>query len=163
MSTNISIAHVVPLNHTNDLKAVTKRLIFQAKQQGSLDNISVIVVFLKDPRDIVAYMEEMENALGLPPFPVEAEGRKPDAAPIVMDECADIGDIADIEVEADADNGVSDSDSEDFGPETAVDAEEADNDVDTDAHHLEPAPPTPPAHTGENNTTVRIIKYNYKI
>lgn len=92
----------------------------------------------------------MENALGLPPFPVEAEGRKVDAAIAV--ECADIGDIADIEVEADADNGVSDSDSEDFGPETAVDAEEVENDVDADVRHHEPAPPTPPAHTGENDS-----------
>lgn len=39
---------------TDDLKAVTKRLTVQAKRQGSQDNISVIVVFLKDPRDIAA-------------------------------------------------------------------------------------------------------------
>lgn len=38
----------------DDLKAVTKRLILQAKTQGSADNISIIVVFLKDPRDIAA-------------------------------------------------------------------------------------------------------------
>lgn len=38
----------------DDLKAVTKRLIAQAKRQGSADNISIIVVFLKDPRDIAA-------------------------------------------------------------------------------------------------------------
>lgn len=38
----------------DDLKAVTKRLIVQAKRQGSCDNISIIVVFLKDPRDIAA-------------------------------------------------------------------------------------------------------------
>lgn len=38
----------------DDLKAVTKRLIVQAKRQGSSDNISIIVVFLKDPRDIAA-------------------------------------------------------------------------------------------------------------
>lgn len=47
---------------------------------------------------------------------------------------------------ADADgNGVdnSDSDSEDLGPETAVDAD----DVEADGRQ-DPAPPTPPAHTG---------------
>lgn len=37
---------------TDDLKAVTQRLVLQAKRQGSADNISIIVVFLKDPRDI---------------------------------------------------------------------------------------------------------------
>lgn len=42
------------LCYTDDLKAVTKRLIVQAKRQGSADNISIIVVFLKDPRDIAA-------------------------------------------------------------------------------------------------------------
>lgn len=51
-------------------------------------------------------------------------------------ECAD----------ADPDNGVdnSDSDSEDLGPETAVDAD----DVDADRNH-DPAPPTPPADTSK--------------
>ena len=43
-----------------------------------------------------------------------------------------------------ADNGVdSESDSEDLGPETAVDADE----LEADRH--DPAPPTPPAHTGK--------------
>lgn len=38
----------------DDLKAITKRLVLQAKRQGSGDNISIIVVFLKDPRAIAA-------------------------------------------------------------------------------------------------------------
>lgn len=48
--------------------------------------------------------------------------------------------------ETQADNGVdnSDSDSEDLGPETAVDAD----DLDAERNH-DPAPPTPPADTGE--------------
>lgn len=43
---------LISLFVADDLKAVTKRLIAQAKRQGSADNISIIVVFLKDPRDI---------------------------------------------------------------------------------------------------------------
>lgn len=43
------------------------------------------------------------------------------------------------------DPGVSDSDSEDLGPETAVDVDADDGDVEM----RNPAPPTPPAHAGE--------------
>ncbi|XP_063359287.1 uncharacterized protein LOC134648708 [Cydia amplana] len=130
----------------DDLKAVTKRLIVQAKRQGSCDNISIIVVFLKDPRDIAADNRPpmdlgLDNALvnaSLPPFAVEA-----DAKHHGMDGAA--AECGEPEGEL-ADNGVdnSDSDSEDLGPETAVDAD----DLDAEAkNHV--APPTPPAHTVE--------------
>ncbi|XP_061712553.1 microtubule-associated protein 1A-like isoform X2 [Cydia pomonella] len=130
----------------DDLKAVTKRLIVQAKRQGSCDNISIIVVFLKDPRDIAADNRPpmdlgLDNALvnaSLPPFAVDA-----DAKHHGMDGAA--AECGEPEGEL-ADNGVdnSDSDSEDLGPETAVDAD----DLDAEArNHV--APPTPPAHTVE--------------
>ncbi|XP_060800398.1 microtubule-actin cross-linking factor 1, isoforms 6/7 isoform X3 [Amyelois transitella] len=127
----------------DDLKAVTKRLVVQAKRQGSSDNISIIVVFLKDPRDIAADNSPpmelgLDNALANT-FAMEAEACK---RQLIVDggECAD------------ADNGVdnSDSDSEDLGPETAVDVDlDADaDDVDAEGNH-EPAAPTPPADTVE--------------
>ncbi|XP_037869445.1 protein piccolo [Bombyx mori] len=130
----------------DDLKAVTKRLIIQAKKLGSADNISIIVVFLKDPRDIVADNYPpmdlgLDNTLAnVTPFAVETEScrRQVDIAS---------GGDADAEAETEpADNGVdnSDSDSEDLGPETAVDVD----DIDAEKNP-EPAPPTPPAHTVE--------------
>ncbi|CAH2086177.1 unnamed protein product [Euphydryas editha] len=129
----------------NDLKAVTKNLVRLAKQEGSEDNISIIVVFLKDPRDIVADNWTpmdlgLDNAVvNVPPFAVENEACKMVVAEAGGRDCAEGGD-----------NGVSDSDSDDLGPETAVDA---DLDIDDDAEmdHNEPAPPTPPAHAVEDN------------
>ncbi|KAM3963010.1 LOW QUALITY PROTEIN: uncharacterized protein ACR2FA_002772 [Aphomia sociella] len=120
----------------DDLKAVTRRLIVQAKRQGSSDNISIIVVFLKEPRDIVADncppapMElGLDNALANPPpFALEAEACKRQLESSAAES---------------VDNDNSDSDSEDLGPETAVDAD------DVDAERSEPAAPTPPAHTVE--------------
>ncbi|XP_047987975.1 protein phosphatase 1E-like isoform X1 [Leguminivora glycinivorella] len=141
----------------DDLKAVTKRLIVQAKRQGSCDNISIIVVFLKDPRDIAADNRPpmdlgLDNALvnaSLPPFAVDA-----DAKHHGMD-----GAAADCEPEGELpDNGVdnSDSDSEDLGPETAVDAD----DLDAEArNHV--AAPTPPAHTGGTADEKFKILWNY--
>lgn len=80
----------------------------------------------------------LDNALAnAPPFVMETEAcKRLDATAVEAEggKCAD----------AEADNGVdnSDSDSEDLGPETAVDAD------DLDAERLHnPAPPTPPAHT----------------
>lgn len=119
----------------DDLKAVTRRLIVQAKRQGSADNISIIVVFLKDPRDIAADncppMElGLDNALANPPpFAMEAEACKRQLESSAAES---------------VDNDNSDSDSEDLGPETAVDVD----DIDADRNH-EPAPPTPPAHAVE--------------
>ncbi|XP_059057186.1 uncharacterized protein LOC131850836 [Achroia grisella] len=119
----------------DDLKAVTRHLIVQAKRQGSADNISIIVVFLKDPRDIAADncppMElGLDNALANPPpFAMEAEACKRQLESSAAES---------------VDNDNSDSDSDDLGPETAVDVD----DVDADRNH-EPAPPTPPAHTVE--------------
>ncbi|CAG4988488.1 unnamed protein product [Parnassius apollo] len=145
--------HAAQIAH--DLKAVTKRLTEQAKRQGSPDNISIIVVFLKDPRDIDAYICPpmdlgLDNALSnVPPYATESDGRKPDAVAMGVDEC-------DAEAEADADNGVSDSDSEDLGPETAVDADDADADV----RHHEPAPPTPPAHAVEEGHVDGVLVDN---
>ncbi|XP_026330042.1 uncharacterized protein LOC113237646 [Hyposmocoma kahamanoa] len=131
----------------DDLKAVTKRLVLQAKRQGSADNISIIVVFLKDPRDIAVDNSPpmdlgLDNALAnAPPFVMETEACKRLDATAVE---AEAGECAD----AEADNGVdnSDSDSEDLGPETAVDAD----DLEAERLH-DPAPPTPPAHTVETN------------
>lgn len=56
--------------------------------------------------------------------------------------------------EAEADNGVdnSDSDSEDLGPETAVDTD----DLEAERLH-DPAPPTPPAHTGMQQTNMYLL------
>lgn len=71
----------------------------------------------------------------LPPFAVEAAEackRQMEAAEVPLDL---------------ADNGVdnSDSDSEDLGPETAVDVDDLDNEA---RNHVEPT--TPPAHTGSS-------------
>ncbi|XP_052737491.1 uncharacterized protein LOC112055609 isoform X2 [Bicyclus anynana] len=130
------------MSDPDDLKAVPKNLVRQAKRDGSEDNISVIVVFLKDPRDIVAdNCPPMDLGLdnpvvNVPPFALENEACKVVAAETGGGDCAEGGD-----------NGVSDSDSDDLGPETAVDAE---LDVDDDAElRDEPAPPTPPAHAVE--------------
>lgn len=84
------------------------------------------------------FERRLDNALAnAPPFAMEVEACKRP-----LDGVADGGECA----EADADNGLdnSDSDSEDLGPETAVDAD----DVDADRNH-DPAPPTPPADTGK--------------
>ncbi|XP_045785307.1 titin-like isoform X2 [Maniola jurtina] len=132
-------------NDRDDLKAVPKNLVRQAKRAGSEDNISVIVVFLKDPRDIIADncppMDlGLDNArvTNVPPFVLKDEACKTVVAETGGGDCAEGGD-----------NGVSDSDSEDLGPETAVDA---DLDVDDDAElRDEPAPPTPPAHAVESS------------
>ncbi|XP_069365662.1 uncharacterized protein [Maniola hyperantus] len=132
-------------NDRDDLKAVPKNLVRQAKRAGSEDNISVIVVFLKDPRDIIADncppMDlGLDNArvTNVPPFVLKDEACKAVVAETGGGDCAEGGD-----------NGVSDSDSEDLGPETAVDA---DLDVDDDAElRDEPAPPTPPAHAVESS------------
>lgn len=35
-----------------DLESVSHRLVALAKEQSSQDNISVVVVFLKDPREV---------------------------------------------------------------------------------------------------------------
>ncbi|CAH0604878.1 unnamed protein product [Chrysodeixis includens] len=142
----------------DDLKKVTKRLIEQAKRQGSSDNISIIVVFLKDPRDIAADNRPpmdlgLDNAMmNAPPFTIETEAcrRQVDAAAaagVDAEECAEAE--AEAEVGNGVDNGVdnSDSDSEDLGPETAVDVDA--DDVDADARGHEPQPPTPPAHAVE--------------
>ncbi|XP_022120420.2 uncharacterized protein LOC110996858 [Pieris rapae] len=123
----------------NDLKAVTKRLILQAKREGSEDNISIIVVFLKDPRDIAAQncppMElGLDNAVVSPPLrPFDVDDK--------------VNTVA--EAAGGEDNGVSDSDSEDLGPETAVDVDADDGDVEM----RNPAPPTPPAHDVETSQT----------
>lgn len=70
-----------------------------------------------------------------PPFAVENEACKL-VAEAGGGDCAEGGD-----------NSVSDSDSDDLGPETAVDA---DLDIDDDAEmNHDPAPPTPPAHAGK--------------
>ncbi|CAG9114690.1 unnamed protein product [Plutella xylostella] len=77
-----------------DLKAVSKRLIVQAKRQQSSDNISVIVVFLKEPALISAENRPpmdlgLDNALanGPPPFAVDADAckRQLDAVPDPVD------------------------------------------------------------------------------
>ncbi|XP_047512373.1 titin-like isoform X2 [Pieris napi] len=123
----------------NDLKAVTKRLILQAKREGSEDNISIIVVFLKDPRDIAAQncppMElGLDNAVVSPPLrPFDVDDKVHTVA----------------EAAGGEDNGVSDSDSEDLGPETAVDVDADDGDIEM----RNPAPPTPPAHAVEASQT----------
>ncbi|XP_038215727.1 uncharacterized protein LOC119835140 [Zerene cesonia] len=115
----------------NDLKAVTKRLIVQAKRAGSEDNISIIVVFLKDPREIAAQNRPpmdlgLDNAVvNAPPFAVEGACNAAEAAS--------------------ADNGVSDSDSEDLGPETAVDVDADADDADVEMRSHEPPPPAPRA------------------
>ncbi|XP_045445706.1 flocculation protein FLO11-like [Melitaea cinxia] len=136
----------------NDLKAVTKNLVRLAKKEGSEDNISIIVVFLKDPRDIVADncppMDlGLDNAVvNVPPFAVENEACKMVVAEAGGGECAEGGD-----------NGVSDSDSDDLGPETAVDA---DLDIDDDAEmdNNDPAPPTPPAHAvGDSHVDGNLV------
>lgn len=85
--------------------------------------------------------------MNAPPFTIETEAckRQVDAAAAVA-----AGECAEAEADAEtADNGVdnSDSDSEDLGPETAVDAD----DIDAEARHQEPQPPTPPAHAGESS------------
>ncbi|KAL4714588.1 hypothetical protein ACJJTC_006634 [Scirpophaga incertulas] len=138
----------------DDLKAVTKRLTAQAKRYGSSDNISIIVVFLKDPRDIVA--DNLPMDLGLenaganaPPFGMEAEARKGQS---------DAASGTDSGPGACADNGVenSDSDSEDLdlGPETAVDAD------DLDAAAGDAAPPTPPANHVERGHVDGVLVDN---
>ncbi|XP_050670315.1 uncharacterized protein LOC126969063 isoform X3 [Leptidea sinapis] len=125
----------------DDLKAVTKLLTTRAKAQGSEDNISIIVVFLKEPRDIAIQncppMElGLDNAVvNAPPLAVDGDAHKK------LSEAAGGPEVAD--------NGVSDSDSDDLGPETAVDMDADDNDVEMRLH--EPAPPTPLAHTVEDN------------
>lgn len=84
------------------------------------------------------FRHRLDNALAnAPPFAGEAEACKLPA------DVAATG----VDAEANGDNGVdnSDSDSEDLGPETAVDVD--DNDVEVRNH--EPAPPTPPAHAGK--------------
>lgn len=48
----------------DDFKAVTHLLVAKAKEQGSGDNISVIVVFLKEPRDIAADNASLPMELG---------------------------------------------------------------------------------------------------
>lgn len=69
-----------------------------------------------------------------PPFAVENEA------------CKMVAEAGGGDCTESADNGVSDSDSDDLGPETAVDA---DLDMDDDADmNPDPAPPTPPAHAG---------------
>lgn len=75
----------------------------------------------------------------MPPFAVENEACKMVVAEAGGGDCAEGGD-----------NGVSDSDSDDLGPETAVDA---DLDIDDDAEmdNNDPAPPTPPAHAGSSH------------
>ncbi|CAH4037224.1 unnamed protein product [Pieris brassicae] len=129
------------INHKYDLKAVTKRLILQAKREGSEDNISIIVVFLKDPRDIAAQncppMElGLDNAVVSPPLrPFDVDDK--------------VNTVA--EAAGGEDNGVSDSDSEDLGPETAVDVDADDGDVEM----RNPAPPTPPAHADTKEESIK--------
>ncbi|CAK1545184.1 unnamed protein product [Leptosia nina] len=130
--------------YVDDLKAVTKRLIGLAKRKGSEDNISIIVVFLKDPRDIAA-----QNC---PPMDLGLDNAVVNAPPFSIDgdACKITGSIAEAAGgDCANDNGVSDSDSEDLGPETAVDIDADDGDVEMRNH--EPAPPTPPAHSVEES------------
>lgn len=74
-----------------------------------------------------------------PPFPTEMEACRRPLDIATNGACGTEG-------AAVADNGVenSDSDSEDLGPETAVDVD----DIDAESRHSEPAAPTPPADTG---------------
>lgn len=77
------------------------------------------------------FINRLDNAVvNVPPFAVENEACKMVVAEAGGGECAEAGD-----------NGVSDSDSDDLGPETAVDA---DLDIDDDAEmdNNDPAPPT---------------------
>jgi len=39
---------------TGDISEVSNKLVFKSKAQGSKDNISVITVFLQDPKQLVA-------------------------------------------------------------------------------------------------------------
>ncbi|CAG4912129.1 unnamed protein product [Colias eurytheme] len=122
----------------DDLKAVTERLIVEARLAGSKDNISIIVVFLKDPREIAA-----QNR---PPMDLGLDNAVVNAPPFAVEGACDAAEAAG------ADNGVSDSDSEDLGPETAVDVDADADDADVEMRSHEPplhAPRAPPARIVE--------------
>lgn len=149
----LSVYMQLAANH-DDLKKVTLNLLDLAKQGGSGDNVTVIVVFLKEPR-LIAAENRPPMELGLdnplanpPPFAVEEACKAPP-------DLATNGNIVDDG--ASADNGIdhSDSDSEDLGPETAVDID----DLDADSKQ-EPAPPTPPAHAVEEGHVDPVLVDN---
>lgn len=50
---------------SGDVSEVSKKLVFKSKAQGSKDNISVITVFLQDPKQLVAKRKAviMETAM----------------------------------------------------------------------------------------------------
>lgn len=105
-------------------------------------SVNKIVISIFPCYKILFLPYRLDNALAnAAPFAGETEAcKRPVEAAAIVDANAEA------DTEASADNGVenSDSDSEDLGPETAVDAD----DIDADARNHEPAPLTLPVHAG---------------
>ncbi|XP_031349973.1 uncharacterized protein LOC116175807 isoform X3 [Photinus pyralis] len=126
-------------HNQDDIESVSERLVQLAKQQGSCDNISVIVVFLREPSKVAAeahwatrhslIMDTLDNANATNPFAnsnnPDILGQKEGFVLNLADGCKQNGteNVADfLERSANGKRSADEfDDDEDLGPETDVD------------------------------------------